>query len=301
MTLSEFYNRTRIPEPWAEGDNIPWHDPAFSRRMLREHLSQDHDRASRRFDIIDSHVQWIHQSLLGGRPSRILDLGCGPGLYAHRLGALGHTVTGIDYSPAAIEFARNPHPDGFPEFSPAYLDSMAGTSSRCTFHCSDLRHVADYRFGSDPYDLIMLLYGEFNVFRPAHIRQILDVCCQALAPGGILLLEPQTHDAVRRTGLQSPFWSQAAASVFSDRPHIWLEEYAWDPPTETATTRYWVIDAATADVTPYAQTFQAWSAEALDALLTARGLMDARLYPCLAGAEDEAAGDLMVIVLGYKP
>ena len=26
------------PKPWVEGDNIPWQDPAFSERMLVEHL-----------------------------------------------------------------------------------------------------------------------------------------------------------------------------------------------------------------------------------------------------------------------
>ena len=29
----------RLPEPWDEGDNIPWNEPGFSRRMLREHLT----------------------------------------------------------------------------------------------------------------------------------------------------------------------------------------------------------------------------------------------------------------------
>lgn len=39
--------------------------------------------------------------------SKILDLGCGPGLHAQHLSALGHEVTGIDYSPAMIRAAQN--------------------------------------------------------------------------------------------------------------------------------------------------------------------------------------------------
>ena len=66
--------------------------------MLREHLSQAHNAASRRLPIVDQQVSWIHEKLLAGTPSRILDLGCGPGLYVVRLAAQGHTVTGIDYS-----------------------------------------------------------------------------------------------------------------------------------------------------------------------------------------------------------
>lgn len=62
---------------------IPWNDPAFSARMLAEHLSQAHELASRRTETIARQVAWIHDALLGGRPSRVLDLGCGPGLYSY--------------------------------------------------------------------------------------------------------------------------------------------------------------------------------------------------------------------------
>ena len=39
---------------------------------------------------LERHVEWVHRELLGGSPSRVLDLGCGPGLYTDRLAALGH-------------------------------------------------------------------------------------------------------------------------------------------------------------------------------------------------------------------
>jgi 2-polyprenyl-3-methyl-5-hydroxy-6-metoxy-1,4-benzoquinol methylase len=75
--------------------------------MLHEHLSQDHDAASRRGATIDRQVAWIHGALLlAGTPTRVLDLGCGPGLYAERLAALGHRCVGVDVSPASIAFAR---------------------------------------------------------------------------------------------------------------------------------------------------------------------------------------------------
>src|SRR6266542_3437561 len=102
MRLADLALRQCPPEPWREGDNIPWHEPAFSARMLAEHLSQAHDAASRRAATIDRQVAWIHEAVLRGRPTRILDLGCGPGLYTGRLARLGHTCVGIDYSPAAI-------------------------------------------------------------------------------------------------------------------------------------------------------------------------------------------------------
>ena len=39
----------RRPEAalWQDGGNLPWNDPAFSARMLREHLDESHGAASR--------------------------------------------------------------------------------------------------------------------------------------------------------------------------------------------------------------------------------------------------------------
>lgn len=69
MKLTDIPARKSPPEPWSEGDNIPWNEPGFSRRMLREHLSQSHDLASRRSDKIDAHVGWIHREALCGSPT----------------------------------------------------------------------------------------------------------------------------------------------------------------------------------------------------------------------------------------
>jgi hypothetical protein len=62
MNLLDVIHRQGIPRPWAEGERIPWSDSDFSTRMLHEHLSQEHDAASRRTEIIDGHVRWIHDN-----------------------------------------------------------------------------------------------------------------------------------------------------------------------------------------------------------------------------------------------
>jgi hypothetical protein len=64
MQLIEVVRRTPVPEPWAEGDTIPWNEPGFSARMLKEHFNQDHDAASRRTEKIERHVSWIHSQVL---------------------------------------------------------------------------------------------------------------------------------------------------------------------------------------------------------------------------------------------
>ena len=54
MNIMHLILRDEDPEPWSEGEKIPWNDPEFSERMLEYHLTQEHDLASRSFEIIDS-------------------------------------------------------------------------------------------------------------------------------------------------------------------------------------------------------------------------------------------------------
>lgn len=59
-----------------------WNDPHISEQMLRHHLDPQSDRASRRHDFIGRSAAWIHATLQLESGNSVLDLGCGPGLYA---------------------------------------------------------------------------------------------------------------------------------------------------------------------------------------------------------------------------
>lgn len=280
MRLGDIITRSQ-PLPWSEGDNIPWNDPDFSNRMLIEHLTQEHDAASRRFERIDRHVSWIHTALLHQRPARVLDLGCGPGLYAARLAALGHSCTGIDYSPASIAYARE-H---------ARIEQLD-----CTYRREDIRSAA---FGA-VYDLAMLIYGEVNVFPPAVVGDILARACAALKPGGILLLEPSTAEAIRRLGAEAPSWSAVASGLFLATPHIVLEEHLWHDEQRAATVRYFVIDAANGAVTRHAASYQAYEFDELRALLEAAGFDQICMFASLTGEPDGTERDFCAFTAARK-
>jgi len=277
MKLIDLVHRQTPPAPWSEGEKIPWNDPAFSERMLAEHLSQAHDAASRRFEKIDEHVRWIHGELLSGRATRVLDLGCGPGLYTSRLARLGHECVGIDFAPAPIRHAAEAATrDGLP----------------CTYHLGDLR-TADYGAG---FGLAMLVFGEFCVFRPSDAEGILAKAFDALAPGGLLLLEPHTCAAVRRMGERGASWQAKPRGLFSDRPHLFLAESFWGEATQTATSRCYVIDAAGGEVSRSVSTVQAYREEQYRAMLTGRGFESVRFFPSLTGVEDPSQQDYFALV-----
>jgi SAM-dependent methyltransferase len=276
VRIADIITRSERPEPWSEGEKILWNEPAFSERMLREHLSQKHDLASRRLNLIDAHVDWIHNRLLNREPAKILDLGCGPGLYTIRLAKLGHACTGIDFSPASIRYAQ---------------EQAVEQGLSCTYLRADVR-AAEYGSG---FDLVMFLYGELNVFHPGDARAILEKAKAALVPGGMLLLEPHRFATVEKVGTQAPFWQSAEAGLFSDSPHLWLRENFWDAKSRTATTRYFIIDAATGAVTRMADTMQAYTDQKYYRLLEDIGFAEIQLLPEFEMSPAQQRDNLMLI------
>ena len=129
--------------------------------------------ASRRFEKIDAHVTWIHNEILGAEPTRILDLGLRTRPLHQPAGApwarvRRHRLLACCPSHYAKEQASNHH-------------------LNCTYIHDDMR-AADY--GSE-FGLVMLLFGEFNVFSTLDARAIVRKASQALAGDGTLLMEPQ--------------------------------------------------------------------------------------------------------------
>lgn len=256
-------NRNQQSKSWQK---IPWNEPDFSRRMLKEHLSQAHDAASRRVNIIDRQVAWIHEHVLGEKAATVLDLGCGPGLYVKRLAVLGHTCTGIDFSPASIEYARQ-HGAG-------------------TYVLADVREA---EFGTG-YDLVMMIFGEMNAFSKIEAEAIVNRAYAALTPGGKLLLEPHRYQAIEKIGNAPPKWYSARSGLFSDQPYLCLEESYFE--SDRAVWRGYVIDAQTGQTTEYVNMLQAYADDEYRHLL--RQFDSVTFYPTLANEVDE--GNLCAIV-----
>ena len=237
---------------WDGAYKIPWNDPDFSRRMLAEHLSQEHDLASRKRDMIRTQVRWIHENICNNAPAKLLDIGCGPGLYIEQFAALDYDCCGIDFSPASIEYAG----------------SQLGDKAKLIQ--GDIRST-DFGGG---YDLAMMVFGEFNVFSPDECVEILRKTFEALSPGGKLLLEAHTFEAVERIGSTPDSWYKSGTGLmglFSDDPHICLIENHWLDKQQTALQQFHILNAADGAVTSYRSTTKAWTNDQYKQLLKEAG------------------------------
>ena len=234
--------------------------------MLAEHLNQAHGAASRRFETIDSHVTWLHREILATRPSRVLDLGCGPGLYTSRLATLGHQCTGIDFAPAAIAYAR---------------EEAARTGAACTYHLGDLRKT---ELG-EGFDLVTFLFGDLDTLAPWDAAGLLKRVAAALAPGGRLVLEVHTVDAVKRIGTAARSTGDLESGLFADGPHTITEESWWHREDSLAMRRM-RVHHPDRGVDEHVITTQARSRDVYPQMLRAAGLLPEPPLPAFGTVVD---------------
>lgn len=151
-----------------ETTGIPfWDDAHISRQMLEAHLDPDHEGASRTHGFMDRSVAWMI-SLMNKEEGAVLDLGCGPGLYAKRFADQGHSVTGIDFSKRSI----------------AYATAHFGDERRVFLHQDYL--TMDY---DEAYDLAILVYCDFGVLSPENQRVLLEKAYRGLKADGLLIVD----------------------------------------------------------------------------------------------------------------
>jgi SAM-dependent methyltransferase len=205
------------PEPFDPAAELDWGDPTFSRRLLREHLDQEHDGASRRERTVTAHVRRL-RALLPHPPARLLDAACGPGLYAVRLAGLGYDVDGVDVGPAVIRHARK-------------LAVAAGVSGRARFTVGDL--VAGGL--ESGYDGALLIYHVLESFPRATQRHVLRALGAALGPTGRLVVEMRLHPDQPPGRISA--WDVVDRSLLSDRRHLLLTDTVWEPRTATYVLR----------------------------------------------------------------
>jgi hypothetical protein len=133
--------------------------------------------------------------------------------------------------------------------------------------------------------------------RPAHVDHVDPrVSGRALADHGLLLLEPHTLAAVQDIGRQPQSWDTYESGLFSDKPHVLLQENSWDATEAVATKRFFVIDAASGQVTRYAVSYQAYTEQQYESLIVEHGFRDVQFLPSLLGVRDDSQPGLMSIL-----
>lgn len=196
--IDRLFHVLQKPALWQRSTEAFWDDEHISKGMLKAHLNPDWDAASRRHGYIDCSVQWL--STIIPAQGKVLDLGCGPGLYAKRLSGAGYDVTGMDFSRRSIEYAKSQ--DAKTEY--IYKNYLE----------------LDY---TDTFDAVTLIYCDFAALMPDERQTLILGVYQALKPGGLFIFDVFT-DVHFKSKANNTSWSLCDNGGFwSSKPHICLD------------------------------------------------------------------------------
>ncbi len=147
-----------------------WDDEHISKQMLAAHLDPETDAASRKLEFIDRSASWIRLLVSSEDSLSLIDVGCGPGLYAERFAKLGFRVTGVDFSRRSIQYAE---------------DSAKSQGLSIEYvHQNYLDLHLNRQF-----DFCTMIYCDFGVLSPKDRQILLDNVYRHLRPGGKFLFD----------------------------------------------------------------------------------------------------------------
>lgn len=206
---------------YEESDSAFWDDEHISKHMLRAHLNPDCDNASRKQGAIVNSVNWIESVCGACTGKKLLDLGCGPGIYAELLAEKGFQVTGIDFSKRSIDYA---------------IQSAANKKLDIKYHYQNYLAI-DYK---ETFDVAILIYCDFGVLSPDDRKVLLGKIHQALKPEGILILDAFSEFHLNSfKELQSVQCEQEG--FWSKEPYVVIQQNKYYQETANTLEQYLVI------------------------------------------------------------
>ena len=198
-----------------------WDDEHISKGMLESHLNPDEDGATNNHAFVFKSVQWIAELAPPQQFGKLLDLGCGPGIYAERFAKEGYSVTGVDFSKRSIEYAK---------------EQTALYGSGIEYHYQNYLTL-DY---IEQFDVITLINKDYPVLSIADRTTLLKKVFQALKPGGKFILDVLTPK-MRKNERRS--WQYCEnGGFFCEKPHVLFEAvYQYDDNDQTELSQYVVV------------------------------------------------------------
>lgn len=272
--LIHYKNKPALYEP---GTAFMWTDAHISKQLLQVHLNSDVDLASRRTSTIERTVDWmLHQT--SGAQMDILDLGCGPGLYAERLAQKGHRVTGMDISAESIQYAQK---------------NAASSALEISYRNGDYLSLDD----ENKFDLAILIYTDLGVLLPDDRQKVIENVHRALKPGGLFIFD--VLNVHRFNEKQTPKnWEISESGFWRNHPYLALSE-SWSYPDDNVILyQHIVSDKKGVDV--YRFWTHLFSDVAIKALVTSSGFSTCECHTDVLPAQDAWSGDNVTFCVAQK-
>ncbi len=182
-----------------------WDDPHISKGMLTAHLNPEMESATRKYDFIEKSVSWISEAADGKKGKKLLDLGCGPGIYAELFAKEGFHVTGLDISERSVNYAR---------------ENTVKNSSNIDYQVKSYLEMEYF----EEFDVVTLIYCDFGVLNADERELLLEKIYKALKPGGIFIFDVFSKKEYEIKE-ESANWSYSNGGYWSENPYACLYSF----------------------------------------------------------------------------
>ncbi len=208
------------PPLFQEGDKEIWVDDHISQGLLEAHLDPEIDAASRKHETIVRSCDWLVSRLDLKEGSKVIDLGCGPGLYCEEFARLGLDVTGVDFSKRSIDYASDKNKGSIRYIHENYLTADVGQG----------------------YEAAFIIFYDFDVLSDRDRNDLLDKVYSILKEGGFFILDVLTPDH-EEAGDDITKWSvNPDGDFWSSKGHLVLFRRYYYPEEKVKLDQNIIID-----------------------------------------------------------
>ncbi len=268
----KLYELLKPPFPYEPSTRAFWDDPYIAKNMLAFHLDPNEEAASRKLKTIHDSVAFMTDSYPPTSHRNVLDLGCGPGLYANLFEQAGYQVTGIDLSKSSIEYAQSVNP-------------------RVSYHVGNYLDLD----AVEAYDLIVLIYCDFAVLKPTDRNLLLSKIHRALKKEGVFLFDVFTTSYVERLEPYQSWSHEKKDGFFSPKPHLLFSSRTRYP--NFVFGEQYVLLEETGQSSSIHVWNQGFTPKMIDAELEGTGLKRCALYQDFTGNPYDPALDTIMVTV----
>ncbi len=263
--LSQIIEANKAPELFENSKTQAefWDNEHISKMMLTAHLNPNWDAASRKPATIEATCKWI-SSTLGLKPTqRLLDLGCGPGLYSTKFYEQGLAVTGIDYSKRSLAYAKEQASLKNYGIDYLYQDYL----------------TMDYH---SEFDAAVLIYCDFGVFSEVLRTQLLKKIHEALKPGGYFVFDVWSTVYTELTAQYKNWFVHEKQGFWKPTPHLELVQKQFDAANNVSLKQHIIVQEGTV-VNVYNLWEQCYTIDSITSLLNDNGFEVVTIVSDLTG------------------
>ena len=208
---------------FQRNDSSIWTDEHISKKLLESHFWEKSNGASRIPIVRQETVNWINSKI--HKNSKIIDFGCGPGLYAFEFGKLGHKVLGIDFNKRSLNYAKE----------------EKSIENKVEYkYCNYLTDTIEGK-----YDVAMIIYCDFAALIPSEQILFLQKVNNLLESDGVLIFDVFGLSSFYKKKDRKNWFISQEENFWSSGPSFILEEIKIFYEEKVVGNRTYVINQST--------------------------------------------------------